>query len=131
MMCNYGMIVGQVILLNGLIFVIGLCCIIMAVILFVMTLLGAAQKKRVGTIKEIKASMVSKTAVLQVTDEEGIREVEVELRSKSKVGDSIRMIVEKRTGKWVEFNSKRLIVVGIGFLVTGLLIILPGILMNR
>lgn len=122
--------IGQLIILNGLFFIVGVCCIIMGLILFVMTLMGMAQKKSRGTIKDIKHNMVSKTAILELTDEQGTREVEAELRSKSKIGDRISVVVEKKSGKLVEFNAQRLMVVGAVFFAVGLLIILPGILMN-
>lgn len=122
--------IGQLIILNGLFFIVGVCCVIMGLILFVMTLMGLVQKKSRGIIKEIKQNMVSKTAIVELTDEQGTREVEAELRSKSKIGDRISVVVEKKTGKLVEFNAQRLMVVGMVFLAVGLLIILPGILMN-
>lgn len=125
-----GTMLAQIIHLNGLIFMLGAGFALMGIILFVMTALGASRKKLTGTITQIKANMVSKTAVVQVAGPDGIREVEAELRSRSKVGDPIALLVEKKTGKYVEFNPKRLMTVGFVFIVGGGLAMLPGILMN-
>ncbi len=89
---------------------------------------GLGPKKSRGIIKEIKQNMVSKTAIVELTDEQGTREVEAELRSKSKIGDRISVVVEKKTGKLVEFNAQRLMVVGMVFFAVGLLITLPGLM---
>lgn len=120
----------NLILLNGIVFVVGICCLLMGLIMFILTARAAAQKKLTGTITEIKSNLVSRVAVLRVTDAEGTRDLEAGLQSKSKVGDSIRILPDKRTGQYFEYNPKRLITVALAFIGVGLLIVLPALWMT-